>query len=43
MEKKKKATIRRKKIMNGKLTGKDKHKIKVGNHPNTNISKSAIM
>ena len=29
--------------MNGKLTGKDKHKIKVGNHPNTNISKSAIM
>ena len=28
--------------MNGKHTGKDEHNIKVRNHPNTNISKSAM-
>ena len=29
--------------MNGKHTGKDEHNIKVRNHPNTHISKSAIV
>ena len=37
-----KATTRSKKIM-GKLTGKDEHTVKVGNHPHTNMTSKPIL